>query len=148
MTNKKTKKKSNPVGRPLKFKTAKELDARIDDYINNCPDTRQILIKDSEGATQLVDVPCLTITGLALYLGFCDRQSMYDYENKSQFSYSIKRARAFIELNYEKMLANSQCTGAIFALKNFGWRDKAPDETSENINLAVAKLLSESLKSD
>ena len=53
---------------------------------------------------------------------------MYDYEEKSQFSYTIKRARTFIECEYEKMLHNGQCTGAIFALKNMGWKDKTEQE--------------------
>ena len=76
-----------------------------------------IKVRDSEGAEYCDYVPCPTMTGLALFLGFCSRQSMYDYEEKSQFSYTIKRARTFIECEYEKMLHNGQCTGAIFALK-------------------------------
>jgi hypothetical protein len=87
-----------------------------------------IKVRDSEGSEYHDYVPCPTVTGLALYLGFCDRQSMYDYQEKPNFSCTIKRARTFIEHEYEKMLHNGQCTGAIFALKNMGWADKTQTE--------------------
>lgn len=65
-----------------------------------------------------------TITGLALFLGFESRQSIYDYEKNGDFSYTIKRARLHIENSYEQALLSKNCVGAIFALKNFGWSDK------------------------
>jgi hypothetical protein len=65
-----------------------------------------------------------TITGLAYHLGFADRRSFYDYENNPEHSYTIKRARTYIESTYEEQLRGNNVTGAIFALKNFGWRDK------------------------
>jgi hypothetical protein len=66
----------------------------------------------------------LTITGLAYALGFADRRSFYDYENNGEHSHTIKRARLFIESGYEERLHGTSPTGAIFALKNFGWVDK------------------------
>jgi hypothetical protein len=66
----------------------------------------------------------LTITGLALYLGFASRQSLEDYEKKPEFSYIIKNARLRVENGYEKCLFTRNATGAIFALKNMGWKDK------------------------
>jgi hypothetical protein len=33
-------------------------------------------------------------------------------------------------LDYEKSLRQNNCTGAIFALKNFGWKDKTEIEGS------------------
>lgn len=64
-----------------------------------------------------------TISGLALHLGFVSRQSFYDYEKNPAHSYTIKRARLAIEDCYEQRLHASNPTGAIFALKNFGWKD-------------------------
>jgi hypothetical protein len=78
-----------------------------------------------------------TITGLALYLGFESKQSLYDYSEKEEFSYSIKRARARIEHEYEKGLHEPGCTGAIFALKNFGWKDKQEYEVKQEINASI-----------
>jgi len=44
------------------------------------------------------------------------------------FCDTIKNARLRIEHEYEKQLYMDKCTGAIFALKNFGWRDKVENE--------------------
>ena len=108
------KTKSNPEGRPLKFKTAEELEEKIDEYI-------ALSVYNEE--KEQTGYP-LTITGMALHLGFMSRQSMYDLENMPKFSYSIKRARLMIENAYEMNLFGKNPTGSIFALKNLGWKDK------------------------
>jgi len=72
-----------------------------------------------------------TITGLSLFLGFADKQSMYDYKKKEEFSYPIKRALSVIENNYEMMLDSKTPTGAIFALKNMDWKDKIEQEITK-----------------
>lgn len=77
----------------------------------------------------------ITISGLAYYLGFESRQSFYDYEKNPDFSYTIKRARLFIENEYEKLLLSGNVTGAIFALKNFGWSDKQEIEHSGGVEV-------------
>ena len=64
-----------------------------------------------------------TWTGLAIHLGFESRQSLEDYKEKDGFSYPIKKALLRIERKYEEAMMK-QPAGAIFALKNFGWRDK------------------------
>ena len=76
-----------------------------------------------------------TITGLALSLGFESRQSFYDYEEKPEFTYTIKRARLQIEIAYEERLSGQNCTGAIFALKNLGWKDKSEVEQSGSLTV-------------
>lgn len=65
-----------------------------------------------------------TWTGLARYLGFESRQSLEDYKHKEGFAYPIKKALLRIEEIYEKSLFSKNAAGPIFALKNFGWRDK------------------------
>jgi hypothetical protein len=81
------------------------------------------------------------MTGLALALGFCSRQSLYDYEGKDAFSYTIKVARLRIENSYEEHLFTKSCTGAIFGLKNLGWSDKYEQEISglDSININIVK---------
>lgn len=79
----------------------------------------------------------VTITGLCYFLGFESRQSFYDYEKDGRYSYTIKRARLFIESHYEKMLSGNSVSGAIFALKNFGWTDKTELEHSGNLGITV-----------
>lgn len=72
----------------------------------------------------------LTITGLALALGFCSRQSIYEYEKKEEYTYTIKRARLKVESSYEIALNGTTVAGPIFALKNLGWSDKQEIETT------------------
>ena len=93
------------AGRPPLFENADQLSQAIADYFDLHPDDA-------------------TITGLALYLGFSDRQSLYDYEKKPEYSCIIKTARLQVENGYELALRSKAYPGAIFALKNMGWRDK------------------------
>lgn len=118
------------AGRPSLFKTVEEIERKIEeyyffiegefeimDYVNLLgePDKKKVYTREAENPS---------ITGLALYLGFESRQSIYDYEKSGEFSYTIKRARLKIESAYEQALLTRNSTGAIFALKNFGWTDK------------------------
>ena len=61
-----------------------------------------------------------TVTGLALYLGFCSRGTLNEYAKKEVFSDIIKRAMLTVENSYEESATNFD----IFALKNMGWDDK------------------------
>ena len=100
-----------PAGRPLKFETSKQMQDAVDSYLkdNNIP----------------------TISGLAYYLGFESRQSFYDYEQREEFSYTVKRCRLFMESWYESRLQGNNPAGSIFWLKNAGWSDKQEiDQTS------------------
>lgn len=107
------------IGRPPAYKNVGELQSKIQEFFDD-PPTKIHTTK--EGDT--IEVPFLSITGLALFLGFESRQSFYDYEKKKAFTYTIKRARTLIENEYEFMLQKGNTAGAIFALKNFGWDDK------------------------
>ncbi|WP_167510637.1 terminase small subunit [Chryseobacterium sediminis] len=66
-----------------------------------------------------------SVTGLAIYLGFESRQSMYDYLAKPEYSYFIKKALLHVENTYERGLWNDKVVGPIFGLKNMGWTDKS-----------------------
>lgn len=111
----------NEGGRPPIFESAQQLAEKIKSYFDYIQGEKQEVntswewIREPENAT---------VTGLALYLGFESKQSLYDYEKKDEFSYLIKRARMVIENRYEQNLTSSNCTGSIFALKNMGWFDK------------------------
>ena len=94
--------KSAIVPTPEKFSELTEL------YFTDCKDN---------------DEP-ITMTGLVLALGFCSRQSLYDYSKQDGFEDVVNRAKLMIEHSYELKLHNIQVTGPIFALKNFGWSDK------------------------
>jgi len=111
------------AGRPPIFDNADSLQQEISEYFEKGVTTKTVIIGKAPNQTSIeIEVP--TISGLAYYLGFESRQSFYDYEKREGFSYTIKRARLFIEQHYEEMLQTGNTTGAIFALKNFDWSDK------------------------
>lgn len=125
------KKKKHPGGRPPKYSTPLKMQNAIDRYFADCPDRTSVFVGGEVG---MMEIHAPTITGLALYLGFVNRQSMYDYEANPKFSDTIKNARARMELVYERCLIYGRNTaGAIFALKNFGWTDKQDLEHSGSI---------------
>jgi len=78
-----------------------------------------------------------TWTGLAIHLGFESRKSLDDYAKKPEFSYSVKKGLQRIENVYEKAILKGNPAGAIFALKNFGWKDKHEVEQSGGLNITA-----------
>lgn len=109
------------VGCPPIYENPSDLRDAVDNYLAD-PPTEKVITKDG----QEFNIPSITITGLCWELGFESRQSFYDYEKRTEFSYIIKRARLYIENSYELKLKAPNCTGAIFALKNMGWADSEP----------------------
>lgn len=142
----------NDGGRPRLFESAEELIAEIDSYfiyIEGESHEVKHSITDPDGKTTEYKSTVwdrhpepATITGLALFLGFCSRQSLFDYEKNDKFSYIIKKARLRVENEYEKKLDRDKPTGAVFALKNMGWSDRTDITTGgekiESFNLGTA----------
>lgn len=72
-----------------------------------------------------------TMTGLCLALGFASRQSIYDYKKREGYEHIAQRATLMVENGYERrLLADGSPTGAIFGLKNFGWKDTVSQEVT------------------
>lgn len=134
--------KKTKVGRPANYETPEELQKKIDEYFDGGYRTIRRVINGVG-----VEVPDITITDLVIYLGFADRTSFYDYEKKEEFAYTIKRARSFIEREYESLLKVNS-TGAIFALKNFGWTDKTETEVYGKNGGAIGLSLVKDLLGD
>lgn len=132
--------KTNNIGRPPFYKSNDELQKAIDDYFKNGIKVKSVIV-GSGNKKEVVEIEVPTITGLALHLGFCDRQSFYSYEKRDEFSYTIKKARFFIEQHYEELLQTGNVTGAIFALKNFGWVDKTEVESTNRHSIEAPKTL-------
>ena len=115
-------------GAPPMYADPEDLKKKIAEYFEKGVPYRKVLVGPPNNR-HVEEVPVITITGLALYCGFASRQSFYDYEKKEgkkaeEFAYTIKRARAFIEQEYEMLLQTVGGSAVIFALKNFGWEDK------------------------
>lgn len=98
-------------GRPLKFKSVEEMQAKIDSYFATCDD----------------DNPPL-ISGLAYHLDI-NTETLRRYAQDEQFYATIKRAKQRVEMYLEKRLQQQSPVGSIFSLKNnFGWKDKTEQE--------------------
>lgn len=110
-------------GRPPFFNSPEELQLKIDEYFESGVKKKKVEVGKPPNR-MVIEIEVPTITGLCIFLGFESRQSFYDYQEKPDFTYTIKRARLFIENEYEELLQTGNTTGAIFALKNFGWVDK------------------------
>ncbi len=124
-------------GRPPIFDTDEELTLAINDYFLNGVAKRTVIVGKAPNK-EAIEIEVPTITGLCYYIGFASRQSFYDLQETSKFSYTIKRARLFIEKEYEEQLTIGNTTGAIFALKNMGWKDKT-EATNINYNVIPTK---------
>lgn len=106
------------------------------------------LLQDSVD-NYLKDNKTPTISGLAYHLGFESRQSFYDYEEKPEFTYTIRKCRLFMEAHYEARLQGNNPTGAIFWLKNAGWTDKQEIDQKSTIidqRIDLSKLTDDQLR--
>ena len=101
--------------------------------IFDTPEDLEKLVEEYIGSTDI-----LTMTGLALALGFCNRSSLYDYEKMPDYSHTIKRAKMIVEQSYELSLRTQYSSGSIFALKNMGWADKQEiEQTTTHKNMPI-----------
>lgn len=103
-----------PAGRPLKFKTPKELEEKINLYFEECKEQKKKPF----------------ITELAYFLD-TTRETLSDYKEKDEYSDSIKKAKLRCEIELERNLLEGKVnpTGSIFNLKNnYGWKDKTEQD--------------------
>jgi hypothetical protein len=97
-----------PRGRPRTIKSPKRFDELADAYFQRCEENGEPIL----------------LTGLILALGLSSRESLDEYGRRPEFSDSVRKAKLHVEMGYEKRLHGAIPTGAIFALKNFGWSDR------------------------
>ena len=129
----------NRGGRPLKFKTVKNLEDKIEEYFNGC--WRQkvdmfgnpIFLKNKSGKKTdtmvLEQFKPYTITGLAVALD-TSRETLINYEKKKKYFDTIKRAKERCQgYAEESLFIGKNPTGAIFNLKNnYDWKDKTEQD--------------------
>lgn len=135
-------------GKPPLYQTPEEMLEKVEEYFQRIKggrfDTGQIVINedgDMEKVYENVPKEPATITGLCLFLGFKSRQSFYDHAKIKNFEPVIEYAKLRIENRYEVALMESKNpTGAIFVLKNMGWRDRVEqviEDKSDNKTFTV-----------
>ena len=86
----------------------------------------------------------VTMTGLALSLGFVSRQAVLNYAVKSAaFNDAITRARLRVEEYAESRLFDRDgAKGAEFTLRcNFGWRTNEPDAAASGMTDAILEAV-------
>jgi hypothetical protein len=107
------------MARPPKFKSAKDIESAAQKYFDSARENKEPI----------------TVTGLCIALD-TTRESLCDYgsgkydERDSSFSDTVKRVKLICENYAELRLYGNNPTGAIFALKNFGWSDKVQNEVT------------------
>lgn len=144
------KKDKHAGGRPLKFKSVKDLEKKIKEYFDSCYETVTVAVKVGEKkkgnkdldkniykeVEKLRILKPITITGLALALD-TSRQTLINYEIRPEFFDTIKRAKLVCENFAEEYLYDGKnVTGAIFNLKNnYDWKESQEVKHSGGISL-------------
>lgn len=138
------------VGAPPKYNTCEEMQVKIDEYFESCAGELVYGIDDKPicnkyGIPIRVGERPLTVTGLALALGFTSRQALLNYQAKKDFVDTITRAKSRIEQYAEERLFDKDgANGAKFSLANNfdGWKEKqhieAEVDTDLNINIELS----------
>lgn len=109
------------AGRPPKFKTPDELEELAEQYFTDTPQKEW------------------TITGLALALD-TSRKVLQEYEEKEEFSNTIKRLKGKVEYAYELRGRDKGTAFDIFRLKNMGWKDKTEVDTNISGELKTGNI--------
>lgn len=133
----------NKVGCPPRYKTVEEMQEKIEAYFKDCRgrvllDDDGYAITDKHGKPIIVDERPLTVTGLALALGFNSRQTLLNYQGKPEFMDTIMRAKAQVEQYAEERLFDKDgANGAKFSLANNfeGWKEKREIDGKFNMKL-------------
>lgn len=118
---------------------------KIDAYFKECEGK---IMTDEEGKPLLnkygqpiiYGAKPLTITGLALAIGFNSRQSLLNYEGQEEFLDTIKRAKAKVEEYAESRLFDKDgSNGAKFSLSNNfkGWAEKQQIEADVKNDISI-----------
>lgn len=130
---------------PLRYKTAAEMSAAIEEYFKDCEghvltDENGETVRDKYGSPVIIGSHPPTVTGLALTLGFKTRQSLLNYQARSdKFNDIITVAKSRCEEYAESRLYDRDgVNGAKFSLTNNfkGWREKPAEDNNE----ALSKL--------
>lgn len=130
----------NNAGRPPIFTSVEEMQEKIEAYFEECEgkvleNSNGEVALDKYGEPIMVGKKPLTITGLALALGFNSRQSLLNYEGKEEFLDTIKKAKSKVEQYAEERLFDKDgANGAKFSLANNfkGWAEKQQIEADVN----------------
>lgn len=105
-----------PAGRPPIYTNPDDMQDKIDLYFMKCETKKK---------------PA-TVPGLAYFLGFADKTSLWDYTQKLEFTHTILRAKTRIEIERAEKVVDPElrnARGIMFDLSaNFNWKEKTAIE--------------------
>lgn len=121
-----------------RYTDPEEVQRIVDKYFEDCEgkpltDSDGNVILTKQGDPVYIGKRPPTVTGLALALGFINRQSLLNYQAKPAFRDVITRAKSRVEQYTEERLFDKDgSNGAKFSLQfNFkGWKEDKPDEAA------------------
>ena len=126
-----------------KFNSPEEMQTKIDAYFADCKgevvtDKCGEPILNKYGEPVVLGAKPLTVTGLALALGFTTRQALLNYQGRGEYKAIIEAAKLKIE-NYAEMRLYDKdgCNGARFNLQN-NFRAWDADKPQDNGKKAPA----------
>lgn len=113
-----------------KYGKPEEMEKRIDEYFAQFEKPEPLYDKNGFVALDKQGKPVYrdelpTSAGLAYFLGFESRCSLWEYEQKPTFARVVKRAKLRLQKFWEPVLATKNSAGAVFWLSNIrdDWRD-------------------------
>lgn len=141
----------NKVGRPPAYKNKEEIIEKIEAYFEECKgevlfDREGRPVLDKNGEPIIYNTRPLTVTGLALALGFNSRTTLLNYQGKPEFMDTIMRAKAQVERYAEERLFDKDgANGAKFSLANNfeGWKERQSIEADVNSEVNITIELSD-----
>ena len=122
------------------------MSAAIEEYFKDCEghvltDSSGKTVYDRNGEPVIVGAHPPTVTGLALALGFKTRQSLLNYQARSdKFNDIITVAKSRCEEYAERRLYDRDgVNGAKFSLTNNfkGWREKPPEDDDTDTEIRI-----------
>lgn len=97
-------------------------------------------IVDSYVALMLHEGRPLSLPGLCLALGFSDKSTLYEYQERDDdWTHSVKRARQLVEAATVEAGYKGNAGMPVFILKNMGYSDRA----DVNISPVTVKIVGE-----
>jgi len=138
---------NNDGGRPRIFETVEAMQEAIDKYFEECKASlKEIYDKKKQELVTVNEPTPWTVEGLALALGFCDLNTLLNYEKKEgyeEFFSAVKKAKLKIQQNkvINGLNGNYNPAVAIFDLKNnHGYRDKTETDLTSGGDKIVPQI--------
>lgn len=119
-----------------KYGSPKEMEKRINEYFAKYENRQPLTDKNGlpivgKDGRMIYSEGLPTSSGLAYFLGFNSRSSLWDYAQKPTFADVINKARLRLQTFWEPLLSSSNFQGARYMLSNLAdnWQD--PDSIAK-----------------